>query len=770
MVFLLLGVHVMRRWGSKATRRGLTALLVVGFAFACVMASGSAAEDINALEKILPADTMLYVSFKNPGEQVAFHESAIYKIAQEPEMKAFLANVEDELRGLHARHAAEVPVDIGLIEEALGDEISFAFTGLRQADESSPPQPGIIISTVFQRAPEDAEQALLAGLRAASGGAVGDAQPAFDHQGVSVKSVGTPDVTFYYTFLGKRLIAASAEADLRAMLDLAQAAGRSLAEDAMFKKTMSKMGGSDAMVRLYVNAQLLTNLMRVSMPPQQSGVLDTLGLYNIQALGLASRFADGGIRDSFYIYAPGERTGILPQAGNPVDLSMLSCVPDNAEMVSLTRLDIEQLYGTVMRAIAQAAPEEQGRIAGAIAAAEEQVGFKIQEDLLASLGTQILIFQAPRETVFMVEVKDRAKLDSCIESLVAFGAGKVEKRELEYEGTTIRHVNITGLPLPLTPSYTYYRNFLVVGLYPQTLKSFVARVKAKSPSITDSEDFQRVSGQYLKGCDAISYSNVAGKLTDCYDLVVILAQMLHGVSEVSIRPELMPHGSAIEPHMFGLGSGTLNDAEGILTESFSPVGSAGGLLAALGSIRSAYGLYTQNLAAIGIMGGMMMPALVHARGGAQRAACLANLRNISLGIAMYETDYNDQWPETLQDVFQYMPAPQVFVCPNDPQPMIIPDSLKHRERFPEGGLKCSYHYVGRLSAPVEPMTIILYEKSGNHEDGRTVAFGDLHAERLDEDTFQAYMQESLRLVKEADWDGYSDERKAEIEAFYAQRQ
>jgi hypothetical protein len=187
-------------------------------------------------------------------------------------------------------------------------------------------------------------------------------------------------------------------------------------------------------------------------------------------------------------------------------------------------------------------------------------------------------------------------------------------------------------------------------------------------------------------------------------------------------------------------------------------------------MRRAYGLGTQNLAAIGMMSAMMMPALAQARWQARGTQCQANLRNICLAIAMYETDYNDQFPETLQDMFQYMPVPKIFVCPNDPEPMLIPDSLKHRERFPNGGLKCSYYYVGRLSPPVDPMTIILYEKSGNHEDGRTVAFGDLHAERLDEDTFQANMEESLRLVKEKNWDGYSDERKAEIGAFYAQRQ
>ena len=41
---------------------------------------------------------------------------------------------------------------------------------------------------------------------------------------------------------------------------------------------------------------------------------------------------------------------------------------------------------------------------------------------------------------------------------------------------------------------------------------------------------------------------------------------------------------------------------------------------------------------------------------------------------------------------------------------------------------------------------------------------------VDEDTFEAYMEESLRLVKEENWEGYSAERKAEIEKFYAGQQ
>ena len=157
-------------------------------------------------------------------------------------------------------------------------------------------------------------------------------------------------------------------------------------------------------------------------------------------------------------------------------------------------------------------------------------------------------------------------------------------------------------------------------------------------------------------------------------------------------------------------------------------------------------------------------------------ACLSNLRNICLGMAMYQTDYADQYPETLQDVFQYMPVPKVFICPNDPKPMVIPDSFKHRKRFPDGGLKCSYHYVGRLSPETDERVILIYENTGNHvyekDDNlhvRNVVVADLHAETLPEDEFQARLRQSLKLVKQADWDSYSPERQAEIEAFYQDR-
>ncbi len=74
----------------------------------------------------------------------------------------------------------------------------------------------------------------------------------------------------------------------------------------------------------------------------------------------------------------------------------------------------------------------------------------------------------------------------------------------------------------------------------------------------------------------------------------------------------------------------------------------------------------------------------------------------------------------------------------------------------------SYRYVGALNPAVDPSVIIMYDKAGNHADGRVALFVDAHVEFVREEDLAA----SLELVKEAGWDEYSEERKREIEAFY----
>ena len=65
------------------------------------------------------------------------------------------------------------------------------------------------------------------------------------------------------------------------------------------------------------------------------------------------------------------------------------------------------------------------------------------------------------------------------------------------------------------------------------------------------------------------------------------------------------------------------------------------------------------------------------------------------------------------------------------------------------------------------MTILAYDKKGNHPGGRNALFYDSHVEFIPEEEFAARLQESLEWAKKQQWDKYTPERQKAIEAFYA---
>jgi prepilin-type N-terminal cleavage/methylation domain len=68
---------------------------------------------------------------------------------------------------------------------------------------------------------------------------------------------------------------------------------------------------------------------------------------------------------------------------------------------------------------------------------------------------------------------------------------------------------------------------------------------------------------------------------------------------------------------------------------------------------------------IALLMAILTPALLSARRGAQRTACISNLRQIGLAVRMYRDDY-EELPPYLSAVRAYVGDPRVFVCPVDP--------------------------------------------------------------------------------------------------------
>ncbi len=82
------------------------------------------------------------------------------------------------------------------------------------------------------------------------------------------------------------------------------------------------------------------------------------------------------------------------------------------------------------------------------------------------------------------------------------------------------------------------------------------------------------------------------------------------------------------------------------------------------------------IAIIAILAAILFPVFAQAREKARATACLSNLKQIGLGYAQYEQDYDETVPCGLStwgrgmgwagQIYPYVKSKQVYMCPNDP--------------------------------------------------------------------------------------------------------
>ncbi len=101
--------------------------------------------------------------------------------------------------------------------------------------------------------------------------------------------------------------------------------------------------------------------------------------------------------------------------------------------------------------------------------------------------------------------------------------------------------------------------------------------------------------------------------------------------------------------------------------------------------------------------------------------CKGHLTQIAVAFMDYLRDNENEYPETLDDLLPYLEGPEVLRCPSTGE---------------------DYVYV----KPTQPLLIstdedqekvvVVFDRPGNHPDGRNVLFANLHPERLGEEEFQ----------------------------------
>jgi prepilin-type N-terminal cleavage/methylation domain-containing protein len=81
------------------------------------------------------------------------------------------------------------------------------------------------------------------------------------------------------------------------------------------------------------------------------------------------------------------------------------------------------------------------------------------------------------------------------------------------------------------------------------------------------------------------------------------------------------------------------------------------------------------IAIIAILAAILFPVFARARAKAQANSCLSNTKQLTLGVMMYMSDYDDFYPPCMNgwanpptwkaDIYPYVKNPQIFSCPSN---------------------------------------------------------------------------------------------------------
>jgi hypothetical protein len=506
---------------------------------------------------------------------------------------------------------------------------------------------------------------------------------------------------------------------------------------------------------LYYDHTKLMEVVRPMAPPQELAmvekVIDALGLADVTSVSLAASARPPGVMTTIYIASKAPHKGVLGLIDpGPVPDNLLKMVPRDSLAFSAHMIDGDKLvefveYLTKLAegdavgvgapgpgAPGEAAPE--GAVGLSALAREIMSKPKGPGAFVVGDGGGLGIFGAFTDLVCIQKVQDFDGLLSALNKLTDIASAeastprrqaKVTIKETTYMNKPFYYVEFEGVPSPFTPAMARDGDYVIIGLTPLAVKNEVYFLAAGEPSILDSADFRALRSKVPSG-GLVSYADFKKTFTGLYGVGATLLTMAAPVAEAEGEVDLgepwrLPPPRVIEKHLFGSITTVVADADGVRVVTYSPLGIA----VAMGA---------PDVGTTGVMAAMLLPALNRAREQARRAVCIANLRQIQLGLIMHAGNWKDKYPADIGDLvrMKFIESKGVFACP----------STGHAPPDVVTNASIDYVYNWKVSARSPANTPVVWDKRLNHGgEGRHVSFNDGHVEWMSEPRFKAMLKE-----------------------------
>ncbi|MEX0702200.1 MAG: DUF1559 domain-containing protein [Planctomycetales bacterium] len=480
-----------RRWSRWMMLLALFAAVGAGVTYVSAQA-----DQTPAVENLLPAGAVVYVGWDGmDAHEEAWKKTAAYQSLYE----SGLMNVVAELIKFAGRQAPGV--EAGDLEKAYslitGKGLSLAVSLPGEGPQLTP------FATLVLHEGAPLEPGIAAAVKGAAEREVEFETRTLDGRKVTSALIpDSPGVEVGWWLEGKHLVAVVGMDAVRQQIDVATGRAPNITTNPLWKKYRAENPGFERTLLGWADFGALRTRFG-GMPLPQAGpdapqltvdqVLDALGLGNVGAYVARSGYQGKASWSKAVLEAPGAKKGLLALGQQPtIKIGDVPPLPPDIAGFSTCSLDWSQCFADLTKVARDVAalgpPDEAAQVEGFLDQLPAVVGFDPKADLFDPLGNTATAYSDLSSSFFgagvVLKVDDAAKLKGTLDGLLARVAGDAEPNEFQVRRVTKQGRELVVLELGggfFNPTYVIDKEWLAIGLVPQTVEAFLLRVDGKLP-------------------------------------------------------------------------------------------------------------------------------------------------------------------------------------------------------------------------------------------------------------------------------------------------
>ena len=537
----------------------------------------------HSLAQLVPANSMMMMEFTDQGGVDRWAETALGKIAAEPEVQKFFAGILASIDAAYQNAGVNVLGMLGLTEEDI-QGIALSHAGMALVDFQLNGRMPTIDAVISVEATKGGEKLakILGALRNAAGMFLPVQFKDAEVAGVAMHTIEIPNHVVHVYAGNNRVVITTNRARMESVLAAAKAPmEKALHGSGRYAQVRSRMNAKNHAMMMYFDVpQIFERGMGIAQRMDANDAQEfqqmwnLMGLDSLDAVAFAEIPQGQGYRTEFAI-THRERRGVFTmfQAGQ-ASHRFAKFAPADALIYGAERQDLGVTFDNILAWIKTIEPGITNEIDEGMAEINKHLGIDLRKDLLGSLGADWGFYLgAPfgggiiPDAALYVSLKDKPHFRKTVGTMLdnlkrlaaeervslTVGATKFRGYDLEY----VEIAESDGDPIPVTPSWAFGEDFVVFGAWPHTVKNAIMN---KQDSMANKADFVRLSGETPRTAAQVMYIDAKKLMGWLYNTATPILQGLAGAANrqiaqfnpnVRINLADMPPADVILKHLGG---------------------------------------------------------------------------------------------------------------------------------------------------------------------------------------------------------------------------